>query len=259
MNNLTEYNKRAFALPLVLVMIVISSIAGISAFSLFLERGNKVKATFARKQAEVAAESGFNWAVSKLLQNTIGKRWYSFDEGEDCVTISDDNSGSIMDVFLCDVFNDHGELAHIHIFARGSCCIPSSLRAENAICFGTVQITGDEGDLSAVILEKCILDTYRFTDLIASNEDLFSVDNNKFASGTRIFFDKATYAEGKDTFINVVQSRALQDLDLSEHVKMRPVVALLERYIQLLNEIRIARLENALLRDSSFADQLRQA
>ena len=68
--------KKAFVLPLVLIMIVVCSIVGIAAFSLLQSRGAKVQATFARSQAVVAAESGFNWAISKLLQDTIGKRWY---------------------------------------------------------------------------------------------------------------------------------------------------------------------------------------
>jgi len=246
--------KGAFALPLVLVMILICSIVGISAVTLFSERGNKVKSTFARKQAVIAAESGFNWAVSKLLQDTIGKRWYAFGDGDDCVTISSDNGESTIEVFLCDVFNDRGELAHVHILAKGSYSIPSTWKSKSAICFGTVQITGNEDNLSAVILEKRILDSYRFSDLVTANDELFSAAGNKFANGQRIFFDNSTYGSSKEIFLQIVRRQALEEVDVSDSVVMRPVVALLEKYIQILNEIRLARVANSLLRTSNFSD-----
>jgi hypothetical protein len=249
-----KIRQAGFALPLVLVMIVSCSVVGISAFKLFQDRGSRLQSTFARRQAVIAAESGFNWAISKLLQDTMGKRWYAFNDGNDCVTISDDNSGSTMEVFLCDVFNDRGELAHVHVFARGSYWSPTNWNSESAVCFGTVQITGDSDKRSAVILEKQILDTYRLTDIIDSNEELFSAEGNRFASGGRIFLDTATYETAKNNFLQTVKTQRLEGINLSEHVAMRPVVAILEKYIQLLNEIRIGRVANALLRNYELTD-----
>jgi hypothetical protein len=56
-----KIRQAGFALPLVLVMIVSCSVVGISAFKLFQDRGSRLQSTFARRQAVIAAESGFNW------------------------------------------------------------------------------------------------------------------------------------------------------------------------------------------------------
>ncbi len=248
-------DRRAFALPVVLIAIIVFAIIGVSAMGLFLNRGERLKTAYAQKQAQLAAEGAFNLAVGKLLNAQLSKRWFAQDTS---AHVAKEISGSLLDVFLSDVFNKSGQLTHIHVVARCQQALGSGFKATCALVFGTVQISGED-KLTATVLSRQTLEPIAVEAFIKANEGLFAADNNPFAQNRRVSLSSTAYGGKLSTLQGLLAQNELAEIDFSDNVTMRSFVALLERLLELKRELLLARAANEMLRDSSIADVLRLA
>ncbi len=248
--------KRAFALPMVLVAIIVFAIIGVSAMGLFLNRGERLKTTYAQKQAQLAAEGGFNLAIGKLLQAPLKNRWFASDTSAHLVS---ELSGSLLDVFLCDVYNGSGQLTHIHVVTRCQRALDAGFQQVSTIVFGTVQVSGEDGDLTATVLSRQKLEPSLVEAFVKANESLFSADNNPYAKSRRVSLSETTYVNRMSSIRAELAAGDISEIDFSDGQNMRSFVAMLERYLELKRELRLARLANEMLRDSSIAEVLRLA
>ena len=252
---MTNRAKPAFALPVVLVATIVFAIIGISAMGLFLNRGERLKTTYAQKQAHMAALGAFNFAVGKLLAAPLVSRWFADDTSAHLVLEVD---GSLLDVFLCDVFNNSGQLTHVHVIARCQRAIDMGFKQASALVFGTVQVSGND-ELTATVLARQLLEPKAVNAFVRVNEGLFTAAGNPYAKNRRVSISGGAYESGIDSLQANLAADAIADIDFSDSQTMRSFVALLERFLELKRELQLARAANEMLRDSSIADVLRLA
>ncbi len=246
------YLSRAFALPVVLVSVLVVGLMAIGLMSRFLDQGSRLRQTRALRQAHLAALGGFDLALGKLLAKPLKDRWYAKEDGNGAhfeYTLPN----AYVDVFVCDVYNDNEELAHIHVFARGQSRISVGQVAYTAV-YGSVRPTaGTGGEQSVAILERKALLSRQVAAFLKANEVLFSADTNPFVKRV----GAANYAATIGSLTNELNGRNLALIDFADEARMKSLVALLEQYLALLRELQIARAANDLLRNAAIGDVFR--
>ena len=244
--------KKGFALPVVLVSVLVVGLMAIGLMSRFLDQGSRLRQTKALRQAQLAAMGGFELALGKLLAKPLSDRWYA-KEASNGAHFEYSMPNGFVDVYVCDVYNDNEELAHIHVFARGQSRISVGQVAYTVI-YGSVRPTaGTNGDQSVAILERKALLPRQVAAFVKANEELFSADGNPFVGRV----ESMSYGANLESLVNQLNGRNLALVDFSDDGKMKCLVALLEQYLALLRNLQLARAANDLLRNAAIGDVFR--